>query len=392
MSDLTLRQAKLRAVVVDLNGFHFGKKISEELTGLVTSAGVGVSEVITAKCDYPSPETLVRKGKVSEIKNAVLNTNADLVIFNHELSAVQQRNLERITGRRVIDRSTLILDIFAQRAKSHEGKLQVELAQLQHLSSRLIRGWTHLERQKGGIGLRGPGESQLETDRRLIGRRIKLLKTRIVRIVRRRETQRKGRKRGKVARISLIGYTNAGKSTLFNKLTKQTTYAANQLFATLDTKTRRIYAGCNRTILLSDTVGFIKDLPHTLIASFRATLEEVADAELLLHVVDSGSEDRLVQMDSVNTVLRDIGAEHVRQLLVFNKTDLSSMDLGINRDPCGKIESVRVSAKTGAGLDDLRNCIRKLLLHPEKEVSTVDYSGQDLFFNHTHLEDCNGIK
>ena len=363
------------AVVVDLNGFHFGEKIPDEATSLVTSAGALVTALVGGRCDRPSPDMLARKGKVLEIKEIVNNNNANVVIFNHELSPVQQRNLERFIGVRVVDRSGLILDIFAQRAKSHEGKLQVELAQLEYLSTRLIRGWTHLERQKGGIGLRGPGESQLETDRRLIGKRIKLLKTRIDAIVRRRKTQRRSRNRNRVPLVSLIGYTNTGKSTMFNKLTRQSTYAANQLFATLDTKTRKLNNSYDKTVLLSDTVGFIRDLPHTLIAAFRATLEEVVSSDLLIHVVDSGCEDKQLQIDSVNKVLFEIGAQTVPQLIVFNKTDLTRLDVGIKRHPCAKIENVRVSAKNGLGLDDLRQCINELLFHAAPDQLDLQCSG-----------------
>ena len=376
MGNSLVKKSKPLALIVDLRGYHFGKKIPGEMESLVSSAGIKVVFTISGRCDHPSPETFARKGKVLEIRDFAIRHKVALIVFNHELSAVQQRNLEKIIGFQVIDRSTLILDIFAQRAKSHEGKLQVELAQLQHLSSRLIRGWTHLERQKGGIGLRGPGESQLETDRRLIGKRIKLLKTRIEAVAKRRKTQRRARRRNQVAQVSLIGYTNAGKSTMFNQLTRQSAYTADQLFATLDTTTRKLQGNNNgNTVLLSDTVGFIRDLPHQLIAAFRATLEEVVRADLLLHVVDSASDERDLQIDSVNKVLLEIGAEEVPQLIVFNKTDLSSIEIGAQRDACGKIEVVKVSAKTGLGLGDLQLCINELLSRTVSNGRKLDYSG-----------------
>jgi GTP-binding protein HflX len=257
----------------------------------------------------------------------------------------------------VVDRTSLILDIFAQRASSHEGKVQVELAQLQHLATRLVRGWTHLERQKGGIGLRGPGETQLETDRRLIGQRVKVLKTRLARLQRQRDVQRRSRVRGEVMSVSLVGYTNAGKSTLFNALTHAGAYAADQLFATLDTTTRRLFLPEVGRITISDTVGFIRALPHTLVAAFRATLEETIHADLLLHVVDAASPTRDVQVEEVNKVLAEIGADGVPQILVLNKIDLSGVPAGVDRDECGTIRRVRMSARTGAGLAELRQAL-----------------------------------
>jgi GTP-binding protein HflX len=257
----------------------------------------------------------------------------------------------------VVDRTSLILDIFAQRASSHEGKVQVELAQLQHLATRLVRGWTHLERQKGGIGLRGPGETQLETDRRLIGRRVKVLRGRLAQLARQRTVQRRARARREVLAVSLVGYTNAGKSTLFNALTQAGAYAADRLFATLDTTTRRLYLPGQAAVTVSDTVGFIRDLPHTLVAAFRATLEETVHADLLLHVVDASSPARERQIDEVNRVLEEIGAQAVPQLLVWNKIDLNGVGPGIDRDDCGSIARVRLSARTGAGLDTLRQAL-----------------------------------
>jgi GTP-binding protein HflX len=263
----------------------------------------------------------------------------------------------------VIDRTALILDIFAQRARSHEGKLQVELAQLEHLSTRLVRGWTHLERQKGGIGLRGPGEKQLETDRRLLGNRVKMLKSRLAQIEKQRKVRRRARERRDVLSVSFVGYTNAGKSTLFNALTKAGAYAADQLFATLDTTSRRLYVGgegAGASVVLSDTVGFIRDLPHALVAAFEATLEETAQADLLLHVVDSASEDRDAQIAAVNQVLAEIGAAEVPQIMVWNKIDLTRAAPAVERGDCAKIRRIFLSARTGEGLDLLRDALAEV--------------------------------
>ena len=326
----------------------------EECVELVKGAGVDVRDVVLGKRQRPDAALFAGKGKVEEIGMALKAHDANVVIFNHALSPAQQRNLERMLECRVVDRTSLILDIFAQRARSHEGKLQVELAQLNHLATRLVRGWTHLERQKGGIGLRGPGETQLETDRRLIGVRVKLLKDRLARVERQRNVQRRGRERGGVFSVSIVGYTNAGKSTLFNSLTKARAYAADQLFATLDTTSRRLYLNEQLSVVLSDTVGFIRDLPHSLVAAFKATLEETVRADLLLHVVDSASDTRDMQIAEVNKVLKEIDADGVPQLLVWNKCDLKGLPADIERDEQGRIIAVRVSALTGEGLELLR--------------------------------------
>ncbi|MGN6387898.1 MAG: GTPase HflX [Burkholderiaceae bacterium] len=329
----------------------------EELSLLATSAGAMPAVTVTGKRSSPDPALFVGSGKAEEIGRVVQDEALDLVIFNHALSPAQQRNLERFLKTRVVDRTSLILDIFAQRAKSHEGKVQVELAQLQHLSTRLIRGWTHLERQKGGIGLRGPGETQLETDRRLLGERVKALRGRLDRLRRQHATQRRARGRSDVLSISLVGYTNAGKSTLFNALSKAGVYAANQLFATLDTTSRRIYLGEAGNVVMSDTVGFIRELPHQLVAAFRSTLEETIHADLLLHVVDASSPMRMEQIEQVNLVLKEIGADGIPQLLVWNKIDAADLEPGVDRDECDKIRRVFVSARTGAGLPLLRQAI-----------------------------------
>ena len=348
----------MRAALV---GVDFGKgdfaASLEELSLLSKSAGADPVVTVTGKRSSPDAALFVGSGKADEVAHAVEDQKLDIVIFNHALSPAQQRNLERHLKTRVVDRTSLILDIFAQRAKSHEGKVQVELAQLQHLATRLVRGWTHLERQKGGIGLRGPGETQLETDRRLLGDRVKALRTRLDKLQRQRETQRRARGRNNAFSVSLVGYTNAGKSTLFNALTKAQAYAANQLFATLDTTSRRIYLGDIGSVVVSDTVGFIRELPHQLVAAFRATLEETIHADLLLHVVDASSPVRMEQIEQVNAVLAEIGADHIPQILVWNKIDAAGLEPAVERDEYDKIRRVFISARTGAGLDLLREAI-----------------------------------
>ena len=332
----------------------------EEVRLLVESAGALVCAEILGKRRSPDPATFAGKGKVEEVGAAVAAHEANLVIFNHALSPAQERNLERILKCRVVDRTSLILDIFAQRAQSAEGKLQVELAQLDHLATRLVRGWTHLERQKGGIGLRGPGETQLETDRRLLGKRVKVLRERLARLERQRGVQRRARDRGEVLNVSLVGYTNAGKSTLFNALTHSGAYAANQLFATLDTTSRKLWLGDVGNVVISDTVGFIHDLPHELVAAFQATLEATAQADLLLHVVDSASTARDEQMAEVGKVLEAIGASGVRQLVVLNKLDLTGLPPAVERGEYDRIEKVRLSAKCGDGLPLLRDALAEI--------------------------------
>lgn len=378
-----LKTEKIKAILV---GVDFGKSgfsaSLEELTLLARSAGVEPVQVVTGKRSSPDAAYYVGSGKVDEIVQAVHLYAAELVIFNHALSPAQLRNLEKRLETSVVDRTSLILDIFAQRAKSHEGKLQVELAQLQHLMTRLVRGWTHLERQKGGIGLRGPGETQLETDRRLIGDRVKMLRSRLEKLQRQHQTQRRSRNRSQVFSMSLVGYTNAGKSTLFNTMTKAGTYVANQLFATLDTTSRRVYIEPIGNVVISDTVGFIRELPHQLVAAFRTTLEEAVYADLLLHVVDASSEMRLEQIEQVNQVLEEIGAQGIPQLLVMNKIDLAGLPPGIDRNEEGKIRRVSISAATGEGLGLLRQAIAEFVTAFQKQEQNGNHEMEaDLRFD-----------
>ncbi len=364
---------QMRAALV---GVDFGKgdfaASLEELVLLVRSAGAEPVTTITARRSSPDPAYFVGSGKADEIRLALSDLQLNLVIFNHALSPAQQRNLEKLLQCRVLDRTSLILDIFAQRAQSHEGKVQVELAQLQHLATRLVRGWTHLERQKGGIGLRGPGETQLETDRRLLGDRVKALRGQLERLQRQRETRRRSRARSHTFSVSLVGYTNAGKSTLFNTLTKAGVYVADQLFATLDTPSSKIYINDEvGSVVLSDTVGFVRELPHQLVAAFRATLEETIHADLLLHVVDAASPVRIEQIEQVNLVLAEIGAEKIPQILVWNKIDAADLEPAVERGEYGRIERVFISARRGDGLDLLRAAIAEHATEHQRRVREV---------------------
>lgn len=327
----------------------------DELRQLSLSAGLAVFGTVEGKRSAPDAKLFIGSGKADELLQMMQVSESNIAVFNHDLTPSQQRNLERLLQARVVDRTGLILDIFSQRAQSHEGKLQVELAQLEHLSTRLVRGWTHLERQKGGIGVRGgPGETQLELDRRMLRVRVKQLREKLQKLTAQRGMQRRARKRSNVMTVSLVGYTNAGKSTVFNRLTKANIYAADQLFATLDTTTHKIYIPDCGAVVLSDTVGFIKHLPHALVEAFGATLEEAAQADLLLHIVDTASSNRDEQIAQVNKVLLEIGAAKVPQILVHNQIDRVGLEPAVARDEYGRITTLHVSAKTGEGMDLLR--------------------------------------
>jgi len=368
-----------RAVLVSLDiGRSVDRDRAEEATRLVASAGAEVVHVVRGRRDRPDPATFVGSGKVDEIKLALHEERSNIVVFDRTLSAAQVRNLERALSEgnsqiRVFDRTDVILDIFAQRARSHEGKLQVELARLEHLSTRLVRGWTHLERQRGSLGKTGgPGEKQIELDRRLIGERVKKLKERLRKSARVRDTQRGARTRSGILRVAIVGYTNAGKSTLFNRITGGKAYAADQLFATLDTTTRRVFLGEGASIALSDTVGFIRDLPHTLVDAFRATLEETIQADLLLHVVDVSNPQRDEQIEAVNAVLAEIDAAEVRQVVVLNQIDkVPGMQPEVVRESYGKILNIKVSAFTGAGIDLLRDALAEAAREAASGLATA---------------------
>ena len=351
-----------RAVLVHLNlASEAEREDPREFEELVLSAGGDPAAFIVGVRDAPHPRTFVGSGKLQEIKDEVALHEAEIVMFNHALSPSQERNLEAELCCRVLDRTGLILDIFAQRARTHEGKLQVELAQLQHMATRLVRGWTHLERQKGGIGLRGPGETQLETDRRLLRVRIKSITARLDKVRKQRDQGRRSRRRAEVPTVSLVGYTNAGKSTLFNRMTDSKVYAADKLFATLDPTLRRLELENVGPVILADTVGFIAHLPHKLVDAFKATLEETLNANLLLHVIDAASAEREDNMFQVQEVLAEIGADEIPQLQVFNKLDLLEQSPRIDRNSDGVPERVWLSAATGDGVDLLVQAVAELV-------------------------------
>ena len=380
----------LNAVLVGLDVGASGQGGDlDEFRELASSAGLVPVCEIHGRRIKPDAATFAGSGKVEEIAEAVKQQAAQFVLFNHDITAAQERNVERVVGVRVIDRTGLILEIFAKRAKSFEGKLQVELAQLERLSTRLIRGWTHLERQRGGIGVRGgPGETQLEMDRRLLGDRIKSLREKLKRLTAQRGLQRNARQRNRVFNISIVGYTNAGKSTLFNRLVQGKTYVADKLFATLDTTTRKLFLGDNQHAVVSDTVGFIRDLPHNLVAAFRATLEETIHADLLIHVVDAASPRHVEQVEQVNAVLAEIGAEDIPQLIVWNKIDLvPDWSAGVERDEYGKLRAVKLSALDGIGAEHLRAALLELAL--SSDAKTTQPSTSDLAT--APLEQMSGI-
>lgn len=361
-------------VSLDLGAPDYAESL-EELRLLAESAGVRTLALVEGKRQRPDASTFAGGGKVGEIAALVEELEAPLVIFNHDLSPAQMRNLTAKIKTRVIDRTMLILDIFALRAQSHEGKVQVELAQLKYLSTRLVGMNMDMGQQKFAVGARGPGETQLELDRRKLDRRVHLLNERLKQLKRHRELQRKARNRSDVMSVSIVGYTNAGKSTLFNRLTNANVYVANQLFATLDTTARKIFleGDSRRQVVLSDTVGFIRHLPHGLVAAFRSTLEETALADLLLHVVDVNSPERHDQVAEVNKVLAEIGAEKIPQVVIYNKIDLQGLEVGVKRDEYGKIASIHLSAKTGAGLADLRAALAEVRDAPIVEAQVEEW-------------------
>ncbi len=339
---------------------------------LAESAGVQTVALVAGKRQRPDASLFAGSGKVDEIAAIVEQHEVPLVIFNHDLSPAQMRNLTARIKARVIDRTMLILDIFALRAQSHEGKVQVELAQLKYLSTRLVGMNPDMGQQKYAVGARGPGETQLELDRRKLDKRVQLLKDRLDKLRRQRQVMRRSRNRSEVMSVSIVGYTNAGKSTLFNRLTQANVYVADQLFATLDTTSRRVFIEGTGQVVLSDTVGFIRHLPHGLVAAFRSTLEETAQADLLLHVVDANSPERFDQVAEVNKVLLEIGAQHIPQILVFNKIDMQELPVDVQRDDCGRIARIYLSAKTGAGADELRAALAEV-----RDARTQDVQKQE---------------
>ena len=361
MSEATTAPNTAVLVSLDLGAPDYAESL-EELRLLAESAGVRVLALVEGRRQRPDPATFAGSGKVDEIAARVGELEAPLVIFNHDLSPAQMRNLTAKIQTRVIDRTMLILDIFALRAQSHEGKVQVELAQLKYLSTRLVGMNMDMGQQKFAVGARGPGETQLELDRRKLDRRVHLLNDRLKQIKRQRELQRRSRNRSDVLSVSIVGYTNAGKSTLFNRLTHADTYVANQLFATLDTTARKLFlpGDSTRQVVLSDTVGFIRHLPHGLVAAFRSTLEETAQADLLLHVVDVNSAERNDQVAAVNKVLAEVGAQPIPQIVIYNKIDLQGLAAGVRRDEYGNIAAIHLSAKTGVGIDLLREALKEV--------------------------------
>lgn len=387
MSDIGVIAEQAILVHVNFSQQHNSEDLSE-LKLLVSSAGVECLQVVTTSRSAPDAKFFVGSGKAAEIAALVAETEADVIIFNHALSPAQTRNLERVCLARVIDRTTLILDIFAQRARTFEGKLQVELAQLQHLASRLVRGWEGLDRQKGGIGMRGPGETQLETDRRLLNERIKALQTRLAKLETQREQGRKARQKAEVPVVSVVGYTNAGKSTLFNRLTNAGVYAADQLFATLDPTLRKLKLKGIGDIILADTVGFIRHLPHDLVAAFKSTLQETREADIQLHVVDVADARKDSNMQQVDAILEEIDADQIPQLLVFNKVDLLQQAPRIEYNEYGQPAAVYLSAATGAGIDLLVQAITQLLSEQFVDVTLLLPPSESVWRSRFHQQDC----
>jgi GTP-binding protein HflX len=358
MLDIERVEGGNRAILVHMDIYDDAHRENlSEFKELVVSSGAEIMAITTTSRQRADPKYFIGSGKAREIAELVKQYDADIVLFNHQLAASQERNLERLIECRVLDRTGLILDIFAQRARSFEGKLQVELAQLKHLSTRLVRGWTHLERQKGGIGLRGPGETQLETDRRLLGLRIKQINKRLEKVKKQREQGRQSRQKAEIATVSLVGYTNAGKSSLFNVLSEDQVYVQDQLFATLDPTLRRVDLARDVSIILADTVGFIRHLPHDLVTAFRSTLQETVEAQLLLHVIDSADENRDANIHEVDKVLAQIGADEIATIQVMNKIDLTGTKPRIDYADDGSVKRIWLSVESGDGLDLLKQTL-----------------------------------
>jgi len=358
MLDIERAEGGNRAILVHMDIYDDAHRENlSEFKELVVSSGAEIMAITTTSRQRADPKYFIGSGKAREIADLVKQYDADIVLFNHQLAASQERNLERLIECRVLDRTGLILDIFAQRARSFEGKLQVELAQLKHLSTRLVRGWTHLERQKGGIGLRGPGETQLETDRRLLGLRIRQINKRLEKVKKQREQGRQSRQKAEIATVSLVGYTNAGKSSLFNALSEDHVYVQDQLFATLDPTLRRVELARDVSIIIADTVGFIRHLPHDLVTAFRSTLQETAEAQLLLHVIDSADENRDANIAEVEKVLKQIGADEIRTIQIMNKTDLTGTTPRIDYADDGSVKRIWLSVESGDGLDLLKQTL-----------------------------------